>query len=48
MRSDEAGGRGGRPALPVAMGVALGDFTAMTLSMGGGGALLAASLRSAG
>ncbi len=36
-------GRGLRAALPVAIGVALGDFTAMTLSMLGVGALLAAS-----
>jgi threonine/homoserine/homoserine lactone efflux protein len=36
-------GRGMRTALPVAVGVALGDFTAMTLSMLGVGALLAAS-----
>ena len=36
-------GRGMRTALPVAAGVALGDFTAMTLSMLGVGALLAAS-----
>ncbi len=36
-------GRGMRTALPVAIGVALGDFTAMTLSMLGVGALLAAS-----
>lgn len=36
-------GRGMRTALPVAAGVALGDFTAMTLSMLGLGALLAAS-----
>jgi threonine/homoserine/homoserine lactone efflux protein len=36
-------GRGMRTALPVAVGVALGDFTAMTLSMLGLGALLAAS-----
>jgi threonine/homoserine/homoserine lactone efflux protein len=36
-------GRGMRAALPVAVGVALGDFTAMTLSMLGVGALLAAS-----
>ncbi len=36
-------GRGMRAALPVAVGVALGDFTAMTLSMLGLGALLAAS-----
>jgi threonine/homoserine/homoserine lactone efflux protein len=36
-------GRGMRMALPVAAGVALGDFTAMTLSMLGVGALLAAS-----
>jgi threonine/homoserine/homoserine lactone efflux protein len=36
-------GQGWRTALPVATGVALGDFTAMTLSMLGIGALLAAS-----
>jgi threonine/homoserine/homoserine lactone efflux protein len=36
-------GRGMRAALPVAVGVALGDFTAMTLSMLGLGALLATS-----
>jgi threonine/homoserine/homoserine lactone efflux protein len=36
-------GQGMRVALPVAAGVALGDFTAMTLSMLGVGALLAAS-----
>jgi threonine/homoserine/homoserine lactone efflux protein len=36
-------GGGMRAALPVAIGVALGDFTAMTLSMLGLGALLAAS-----
>lgn len=36
-------GQGWRTALPVAIGVALGDFTAMTLSMLGIGALLAAS-----
>jgi threonine/homoserine/homoserine lactone efflux protein len=36
-------GRGMRAALPVAAGVALGDFTAMTLSMLGLGALLATS-----
>src|SRR5262245_48162706 len=36
-------GRGWRTALPMAIGVALGDFTAMTLSMLGLGALLAAS-----
>jgi threonine/homoserine/homoserine lactone efflux protein len=36
-------GRGMRVALPVAVGVALGDFTAMTLSMLGVGALLATS-----
>lgn len=36
-------GQGWRTALPVAIGVALGDFTAMTLSMLGLGALLAAS-----
>lgn len=36
-------GQGWRAALPMALGVALGDFTAMTLSMLGVGALLAAS-----
>lgn len=36
-------GQGWRTALPMAAGVALGDFTAMTLSMLGVGALLAAS-----
>ena len=36
-------GQGWRTALPMAVGVALGDFTAMTLSMLGIGALLAAS-----
>lgn len=36
-------GQGWRAALPMAIGVALGDFTAMTLSMLGVGALLAAS-----
>lgn len=36
-------GQGMRVAMPVAVGVALGDFTAMTLSMLGVGALLAAS-----
>jgi threonine/homoserine/homoserine lactone efflux protein len=36
-------GQGWRAALPTAIGVALGDFTAMTLSMLGVGALLAAS-----
>jgi threonine/homoserine/homoserine lactone efflux protein len=36
-------GQGLRTALPVAVGVALGDLTAMTLSMLGVGALLAAS-----
>ena len=36
-------GQGWRTALPIAVGVALGDFTAMTLSMLGLGALLAAS-----
>ena len=36
-------GQGLRAALPIAIGVALGDFTAMTLSMLGLGALLAAS-----
>ena len=36
-------GQGWRTALPVALGVALGDFTAMTLSMLGVGALLATS-----
>lgn len=36
-------GRGWRTALPMAAGVALGDFTAMTVSLLGLGALLAAS-----
>ena len=36
-------GRGMRAALPMAAGVALGDFTAMTLSLVGLGAVLAAS-----
>ena len=36
-------GQGWRTALPTAVGVALGDFTAMTLSMLGLGALLASS-----
>ncbi|MEP9380295.1 LysE family translocator [Aquabacter sp. CN5-332] len=36
-------GQGWRAALPIAIGVALGDFTAMTLSMLGVGALLMAS-----
>lgn len=36
-------GQGWRTALPMAVGVALGDFTAMALSMLGVGALLAAS-----
>jgi threonine/homoserine/homoserine lactone efflux protein len=36
-------GQGMRAAAPLAVGVALGDFTAMTLSMLGLGALLAAS-----
>ncbi|WP_422035875.1 LysE family translocator [Reyranella sp.] len=36
-------GQGWRTALPMAIGVALGDFTAMTLSMLGLGALLATS-----
>jgi threonine/homoserine/homoserine lactone efflux protein len=36
-------GRGMRAALPMAAGVALGDFTAMTLSLLGLGAVLAAS-----
>ena len=36
-------GQGWRAALPMAVGVALGDFTAMTLSMLGMGALLATS-----
>lgn len=36
-------GQGWRTALPMALGVAAGDFTAMTLSMLGLGALLAAS-----
>ena len=39
----DALGRGWRTALPMAVGVALGDFTAMTLSMLGLGALLATS-----
>jgi threonine/homoserine/homoserine lactone efflux protein len=39
-------GQGWRTALPMAIGVALGDFTAMTLSMLGVGALLAASATS--
>jgi threonine/homoserine/homoserine lactone efflux protein len=38
-----APGQGWRAALPTAVGVALGDFTAMILSMLGIGALLAAS-----
>jgi threonine/homoserine/homoserine lactone efflux protein len=37
-------GQGWRTALPMAIGVALGDFTAMTLSMLGLGALLATSV----
>ncbi len=37
-------GQGWRTALPMAVGVALGDFTAMTLSLLGLGALLAASM----
>jgi threonine/homoserine/homoserine lactone efflux protein len=36
-------GQGWRTAFPIAIGVALGDFTAMTLSMLGVGALLATS-----
>ena len=36
-------GQGWRAALPLAVGVALGDFTAMTLSLLGVGALLKAS-----
>ncbi len=36
-------GQGWRAALPMSVGVALGDFTAMTLSMLGVGALLASS-----
>ncbi|MCO5091147.1 LysE family translocator [Bosea sp. (in: a-proteobacteria)] len=36
-------GQGWRAAFPIAIGVALGDFTAMTLSMLGVGALLATS-----
>ncbi|MEZ5923145.1 MAG: LysE family translocator [Hyphomicrobiaceae bacterium] len=36
-------GQGWRAALPMAIGVALGDFTAMTLSLLGIGALLSAS-----
>jgi threonine/homoserine/homoserine lactone efflux protein len=36
-------GQGSRVALPMSIGVALGDFTAMTLSMLGVGALLVAS-----
>ena len=36
-------GQGWRTAFPIALGVALGDFTAMTLSMLGVGALLATS-----
>src|ERR1700681_774669 len=36
-------GQGWRTALPMAFGVALGDFTAMTLSMLGVGALLSTS-----
>jgi threonine/homoserine/homoserine lactone efflux protein len=36
-------GQGMRSALPVAAGVALGDFTAMTLSMLGLGVLLSTS-----
>jgi len=36
-------GGGGRAALPLVAGVALGDLTAMTLSLAGLGALLAAS-----
>jgi threonine/homoserine/homoserine lactone efflux protein/glycine/D-amino acid oxidase-like deaminating enzyme len=41
--SPTALGQGWRHGLPMAVGVALGDFTAMTLSMLGIGALLAAS-----
>ena len=36
-------GQGWRTALPMAIGVALGDFTAVTLSLFGVGALLQAS-----
>jgi threonine/homoserine/homoserine lactone efflux protein len=36
-------GQGWRAALPISLGVALGDFTAMTLSLLGVGALLSAS-----
>src|SRR5688572_10560349 len=36
-------GQGWRSALPIALGVALGDFTAMTLSLLGVGALLSSS-----
>ena len=36
-------GQGWRTAFPMALGVALGDFTAMTASLLGLGALLAAS-----
>jgi threonine/homoserine/homoserine lactone efflux protein len=36
-------GQGWRSALPISIGVALGDFTAMTLSLLGVGALLTAS-----
>jgi threonine/homoserine/homoserine lactone efflux protein len=36
-------GQGWRSALPISIGVALGDFTAMTLSLLGVGALLSAS-----
>src|SRR3954463_12411937 len=36
-------GQGWRTALPMAVGVALGDFTAMSLSLLGVGAMLAAS-----
>ncbi len=36
-------GQGWRTTLPMAIGVALGDFTAMTLSLAGLGAVLAAS-----
>src|SRR3954453_13381 len=36
-------GQGWRTALPMAVGVALGDFTAMSLSMLGVGAMLSAS-----
>ncbi len=39
-------GQGWRAALPMAVGVALGDFTAMSLSVLGIGALLMASRHS--